>query len=116
MKRKILTTILTLSIVLSMCFTTVKAEPLRNISNIWRYEKEKTGTEDIYEDVIMDDDKLVVEVEGQTTYKQIEKAVKDVAEHYEVISGEFEIDEKLPKEKKDRLEKYLKSKNYTTLL
>lgn len=117
MKRKILITILILCVVSCMDFANVGAGTLDNSTYNRKYENESASVEgDFINSEILDNDKLVVEIDSTATDKQIEKTVQNIAEDYEVISGEFEIDKKLPKEKKERLEKYLQSKKYTTIL
>lgn len=101
MRRKILIVTLTLSITLSLGNVPIKADSIDGINQIWKYQDEinllSTNQETI------DDEKIIVEVDGKATDRQIKKVLKGVAESYEVISGEFEIDEDLPKEKKERL-------------
>lgn len=125
MQRKILTGILSLSIIFNLGVTSVKANSLDNISSAWKYQNNienilvsngVMNSEKTDKHTRIDNDKIIVEVDNDATNKQIKRALGETAESYEIISGEFEIDEDLPKEKKERLQKYLDEEKYTTII
>lgn len=125
MKRKILAGMLLLSIIFNLGITFVKANSVEKISNIWKHQNniEKIlvsnrviNSEKMENNTKTDSDKIIVEVDNDATKKQIRKAFRETAEGYEIISGKFKIDEELPKEKKERLQKYLDEEKYTTIV
>lgn len=116
---------LSLSIIFNLGITSVKANSLENISNVWKYQNNienvlvsnrVMNSEKTDKHTKTDSDKIIVEVDNDATNKQIKKALGETAESYEVISGKFEVDEDLPKEKKERLQKYLDEEKYTTIV
>ena len=125
MQRKILAGMLSLSIMFNLGITSVKANSLENIPNVWKHQNnienilasnKVMNSEKTDKHVKLDNDKIIVEVDNDATNKQIKKALRKTAESYEVISGKFEIDEDLPKEKKERLQKYLDEEKYATIV
>lgn len=125
MQRKILVGMLSLSIMFNLGITSVKANSLENIPNVWKHQNnienilasnKVMNSEKTDKHVKLDNDKIIVEVDNDATNKQIKKALRKTAESYEVISGKFEIDEDLPKEKKERLQKYLDEEKYATIV
>lgn len=86
--------------------------------------EEKVRINDIFASKVLEEecdteegtDDLLVCMDGDVTDKQIKKAIDDFADNYHIIAGKFEIDKNLPIEKQKRLEKYLKSKNYKTII
>lgn len=116
---------LSLSIMFNLGITSVKANSLENIPNVWKHQNnienilasnKVMNSEKTDKHVKLDNDKIIVEVDNDATNKQIKKALRKTAESYEVISGKFEIDEDLPKEKKERLQKYLDEEKYATIV
>lgn len=68
------------------------------------------------EELAIVEDELIVTLDANVEVGEVEKLVDDVAQDYEVLSGDFEINDDLPAKKKERLRKYLENKEYNTIV
>ncbi len=62
------------------------------------------------------DEELLISISGNVTDKKIKSITKEIADDYRIISGKFKIDKNLPKEKQERLKKYLETNNFDTII
>lgn len=61
-------------------------------------------------------DELIVCFGGNVSEEEIKQQIGKESDGYEILSGAFEVDKNLPKEKQERLNKYLKKGDYDTVV